>query len=233
MTTKWCSSCRREISEPSASLTANYARFWRDNRCYICDSRLLPIRSSALPATDNGFEEANDRRRVGEDWLRLEKVNRRRVEEDWSRSREEKWRREEEDRRRLEEENRRRVEEDGRRLEEENRRRVEEDRRRLEEERHVERDALRFEYEKRQRSIQALQTKISRLSRERQDMEELARAEIHEVWRGDCDHVGTYQAAIERSFDLGKEIRAAEADIVRAEEEMDKIQRDLDNLRSW
>ena len=38
---KWCPSCKREISDPGTSEMWKYARFWRDNRCYFCDSSLV------------------------------------------------------------------------------------------------------------------------------------------------------------------------------------------------
>jgi hypothetical protein len=45
LTAKWCPGCRREIAEPPLNPTTTYAKFWRDNLCYICDSRLRPLES--------------------------------------------------------------------------------------------------------------------------------------------------------------------------------------------
>jgi hypothetical protein len=44
MTAKWCPGCRREIPEPPVTPTTTYAKFWRDNLCYFCDSRLRALR---------------------------------------------------------------------------------------------------------------------------------------------------------------------------------------------
>jgi serine/threonine protein kinase/tetratricopeptide (TPR) repeat protein len=46
MTAKWCPRCRRKIPEPPLTPTTAYAKFWRDNLCYICDSKLRPIEES-------------------------------------------------------------------------------------------------------------------------------------------------------------------------------------------
>lgn len=50
MTAKWCPGCRRNIPEPPLNPTTTYAKFWRDNLCYICDSRLRPL--EAPPSTN-------------------------------------------------------------------------------------------------------------------------------------------------------------------------------------
>jgi hypothetical protein len=50
MTAKWCPGCRREIPEPPLNPTTTYAKFWRDNLCYICDSRLRRLEESPRSA---------------------------------------------------------------------------------------------------------------------------------------------------------------------------------------
>ena len=51
MTTKWCPRCRREIHSPPTNPTSIYAKFWRDNLCYICDSQLHPPKEPSQSAT--------------------------------------------------------------------------------------------------------------------------------------------------------------------------------------
>ena len=81
-------------------------------------------------------------------------------------------------------------------------------------------DRLRFEYEKRQRSIQALQTKMARLSRERQDMYDLD----DKMMKSD-----NYTAdAANRSISITNEIQGLEQEISTAEAEMKQIQQALD-----
>lgn len=59
MNVKWCPRCRRTIPEPPVTPTTTYAKFWRDNLCYICDSQLRPLESPGgdspadTPATAN------------------------------------------------------------------------------------------------------------------------------------------------------------------------------------
>lgn len=55
MTQKWCSQCRKQITEPPASQMSRYALFWRDNRCYLCNGLLTvanspPIQPQSLPS---------------------------------------------------------------------------------------------------------------------------------------------------------------------------------------
>ncbi|MGH9830818.1 MAG: hypothetical protein ACREDR_47030, partial [Blastocatellia bacterium] len=81
-------------------------------------------------------------------------------------------------------------------------------------------DRLRFEYEKRQRSIQALQTKLARLGREREDMFDLN----EEIMKSDYPTTDV----LTRAFSIGDEIRGIEKEISTAEEEMTEIQQALD-----
>ncbi len=80
-------------------------------------------------------------------------------------------------------------------------------------------DRLRFEFEKRQRSIQSLQTKLSRLSREHSELW----AE-NERWANDED-AGSYHPEVS---DIAKEVDRCENEILTAEQEMDAILRILD-----
>jgi hypothetical protein len=85
-------------------------------------------------------------------------------------------------------------------------------------------DRLRFEYEKRQRSIQSLQVKISRLSRELDEMYEdyeERRAANPRLY----DAAGTEPSGLN---DIPREIGSYERDISQAEEEMGDIQTVLD-----
>lgn len=43
---KYCPSCRTLISDPGTSDMLKYAKFWRDNKCYICDTALIIPKSS-------------------------------------------------------------------------------------------------------------------------------------------------------------------------------------------
>lgn len=52
MDDKWCSHCRRRIPDPGTSDLHKYAKYWRDNRCYYCDSELTTALSS--PSVING-----------------------------------------------------------------------------------------------------------------------------------------------------------------------------------
>lgn len=43
---KWCPKCQRYIPDPGGYEISKCAKFWRDNRCYYCDSPLYPAPSS-------------------------------------------------------------------------------------------------------------------------------------------------------------------------------------------
>ena len=43
---KYCPNCRTLISDPGTSDMLRYAKFWRDNKCYICDTALIIPKSS-------------------------------------------------------------------------------------------------------------------------------------------------------------------------------------------
>jgi len=77
-------------------------------------------------------------------------------------------------------------------------------------------DKLRFEYEKHQRNIQALQTKIARLSRERQEMRDLDRE-----WSKSDDYRSD---AMHRVFSITDEISACEMQISMAEIALESTQ---------
>jgi hypothetical protein len=68
-------------------------------------------------------------------------------------------------------------------------------------------DRLRLEYEKRQRSIQALQTKIVGLSRERQDM-----FELDEQMRKNDNHTAD---PMNRAFSISDEIKGIDTHPMR------------------
>lgn len=38
---KSCPTCRRNIVEPETRETSKYAKFWPDDKCYVCDTRLV------------------------------------------------------------------------------------------------------------------------------------------------------------------------------------------------
>ena len=79
---------------------------------------------------------------------------------------------------------------------------------------------LRFEYEKRQRSVQALQTKLDRLSREQSEL-----WAQHDRWLND-DNATNYNPRVYTNLDV---ISRCEGEITHAEEEMVLLQRALDS----
>jgi hypothetical protein len=58
MTAKWCPGCRREIPEPPVTPTTTYAKFWRDNLCYFCDSGLRALREPPQSVRPDGTAAA-------------------------------------------------------------------------------------------------------------------------------------------------------------------------------
>jgi len=44
---KWCPSCKVIVIEPSTYELTKYAKFWRDNRCFRCETQL-----SSLPSAE-------------------------------------------------------------------------------------------------------------------------------------------------------------------------------------
>ena len=44
--TKYCPNCRSKIASPSTSEISKYAKYWEDNRCYICNIILVETTNS-------------------------------------------------------------------------------------------------------------------------------------------------------------------------------------------
>lgn len=85
-------------------------------------------------------------------------------------------------------------------------------------------DWLRFEYEKRQRSIQALQTQVARLDRTLQDLWDL-----QDEWNNDENATWAPPLTSGRMDQVDKELELSHKQIAEAEREMAELQRVLDS----
>lgn len=58
METKWCPRCHCVVTDPGPSRIADYAKFWRDGRCYRCGTALTPTDKATRQLTAAELAEA-------------------------------------------------------------------------------------------------------------------------------------------------------------------------------
>ena len=56
---KWCQKCHRSIMDPGTSDMTKYAKFWRDNRCYYCNSLLINKSEYSVPSRESNEIQNN------------------------------------------------------------------------------------------------------------------------------------------------------------------------------
>ena len=56
---KWCPNCRRLVDDPGTYEVTKYAKFWRDNKCYNCNTIFVVPKERKAAATKPQLEDAH------------------------------------------------------------------------------------------------------------------------------------------------------------------------------
>jgi Protein of unknown function (DUF2982) len=66
---KWCPTCKKVVEDPGELEISKYAKFWRDNRCYSCNTILRATGRAQVPPTDEQRHNECVPLERGIDWL--------------------------------------------------------------------------------------------------------------------------------------------------------------------